>query len=216
MSSTKLAKISETQKAIVAQLQQNMMVDAGDLEIPRLNVVQKTSNIDAPFGSLVIDKQFVLADPGQKISCIPINTMKGWVEDLPFGEGEPQRAYNEADKDTLQKNSNFKILEFAEVVLGFPQPEESETADEAYPHIVGGKNYAIGKIYVQKGAYRFVFKKLATFLQCNPTLPLFWVNWSITTMEKTSGMNTWFEPMLSNSTSETTEAERDWATKFVI
>ena len=39
-----------------------MMIEPSDIEIPRINVVQKTSEIDAPFGSIVLDKQFVIAE----------------------------------------------------------------------------------------------------------------------------------------------------------
>ena len=51
-------------------------------------MVQKTSEIDAPFGSIVLDKQFVIAEPETDVLAVPVSVIKGWREDIPYDDDE--------------------------------------------------------------------------------------------------------------------------------
>jgi hypothetical protein len=52
--------IAQTSNMITNQ--SGLMIDSSDIDIPRVNVVQKTSDIDAPTGSLVLAKLYVAKD----------------------------------------------------------------------------------------------------------------------------------------------------------
>ena len=43
-------------------------ISSTDIDVPRVNIVQKTSEIEAPLGAVVLDKQHVLAEADEAIS----------------------------------------------------------------------------------------------------------------------------------------------------
>ena len=132
----------------------SMMIEPSDIEIPRINVVQKTSEIDAPFGSIVLDKQFVIAEPETAIATIPISGIKGWREDIPYDDDErPRIARSQEERDEIAKTSDYPMLEFADITMLFEKPDKTDVG-AAYPFPIGDKLYALGRINVAKDAYR--------------------------------------------------------------
>ena len=149
----------------------SMMIEPSDIEIPRINVVQKTSEIDAPFGAIVLDKQFVIAEPETAIATIPISVIKGWREDIPYDDDEmPRIARSQEERDEIAKTSDYPMLEFADITMLFEKPDKTDVG-AAYPFPIGDKLYALGRINVAKDAYRQTFKRLATFTLFNPETP---------------------------------------------
>ena len=111
----------------------SMMIEPSDIEIPRINVVQKTSEIDAPFGSIVLDKQFVIAEPETAVVAIPISVIKGWREDIPYDDDEmPRIAHSQEERDEIAKTSDYPMLEFADITLLFEKPDKTDVG-AAYP-----------------------------------------------------------------------------------
>ena len=101
-------------------------LDSSDIDIPRVNVVQKTSDITgpdgepAPFGSLVLDKRYILAQPEEAIHVVPLIAQKAWREDVPFDSDDVPRIANTVEeKNQLSLDSEYGILEFAEITLLF-------------------------------------------------------------------------------------------------
>ena len=45
-------------------------ISSTDIDVPRVNIVQKTSEIEAPLGAVVLDKQHVLAEADEAISVL--------------------------------------------------------------------------------------------------------------------------------------------------
>ena len=52
-------EVVEVKKNELAGAQQ-LSITPSDIDIPRLNIVQKTSSIDGPVGSVVLDKTHIL------------------------------------------------------------------------------------------------------------------------------------------------------------
>jgi hypothetical protein len=108
-------------------------IDASDIDIPRINVVQKTSDITcrdgepAPYGSLVLDKSVVLAQPETPIKVIPLIATKQWREDIPYDSDDvPRIAGSEAEKNQLALDSEYNLIEFAEITFLFEGNDDVE------------------------------------------------------------------------------------------
>jgi hypothetical protein len=192
----------------------SMMIERSDIEIPRINVVQKTSEIDAPFGSIVLDKQFVIAAPETAVAAIPISVIKGWREDIPYDDDEvPRLAYSQEERDEIGKTSDYPMLEFADITLALEKPEKPE-AEAAFPFPIGDKFYALGRINVAKDAYRQTFKRLATFTLFNPETPPSTRYWDFTSALISRGKYSWYAPSLTFTDKETSEAIQKFANNF--
>ena len=193
----------------------NMMIEPSDIEIPRINVVQKTSEIEAPFGSVVLDKQFVIADPESAVPCIPVSVTKGWREDIPYDEDEvPRIAHAPEERDEIAKTSDYSMLEFADITLLFEKPDKTDVG-AAYPFPIGDKLYALGRINVAKDAYRQTFKRLATFTLFNPDTPPSTRVWDFTSAVISRGKYSWYAPSLTFTDKESSEAVQKFCSTFL-
>jgi len=168
---------------------------AQDIDIPRLNVIQKMSEIEGPIGSVVIDKDSVLLEAEQKTPVVVIGAIKRWKEDVPFGEDYmPKIVSNEADAKSLAVESSYDITEFAEIILLIPQVGDD---DAMFPYPIGDNNYQIGRITVQKDAYRMTYKRLFTFSTFNPDVPVSSRFWNFGTELMSKGKYSWYVPTLA-------------------
>jgi len=178
-----------------------MSASYGDIDIPRLNVIQKMSEIEGPIGSVVLDKDSVLLEAGKKLNVVVVGAIKKWKEDVPYGdEYMPKIANTEAEAKALAADSDYEILEFAELVLLIPQPGDDDTH---FPYPIGDKNYQIGRITVQKDAYRLTYKRLFTFQTFNRAVPISSRLWTFSSDLMTKGKYSWFTPSLSITKEET-------------
>lgn len=173
-----------------------------DIEIPRLNVIQKMSTIEGPTGSVTIDKESVLLEAEQKVPVIVVGALKRWKEDIPYDEDKIPRFANTKDEaDKLAAESDYEVLEFAELVILIPQVEGAD--DELFPYPIGDNNYQLGRLTVQKDAYRMTYKRLFTFQTFNPTMPVAARQWLFGTELMSKGKYTWYVPTLSVTKQET-------------
>tara|TARA_Y100001938_G_C7953142_1_gene360312 strand:+ start:51 stop:764 length:714 start_codon:yes stop_codon:yes gene_type:complete len=202
---------AESNTAIVSKDASNVSIfnenvfDASDIEIPRLNVIQKMSQIEGDVGSVSIDKDAQLVPASTKVPVIVVGGMKRWQEDIPFEEeGIPKTAMTKEESMKLAQESDYKVIELAEIVLLIPQ---NDLADEGlFPFPIGEENFAIGKMTVQKDAYRMTYKRMKTFELFNGDTPVHTVYWKFSTELMTKGRYSWFVPTLT-STKETTPKE---------
>lgn len=199
MSKTEVIESNATNALAVSALPDT--IEASDIDIPRVNVVQKTSDFtcrdgeDAPLGALVLDKTFILADPEENILVTPVNAIKYWTEDVPYDNDKDiaKVVGTIEEKNKLKLTSKFPIMEFAEITFLF----EGNDDVEAFPLPLGKKNYAIGKLRVQKDAYRQVFKRLTTFGLYNKKTPVHKRLWNLKSTLLTRGKYSWYCPLLA-------------------
>jgi len=204
--------ITKTETAIANV--SGLSIDASDIEIQRINVVQKMSDIKASSGSLVLDKKHVLLDPEQAGKAIIIKAIKGWKEDVPFDSDViPRVAMSPERKEQLEAESDYPILEFADIVLLIEQPEDNED-EEAFAFPIGDKNYALAKLYVAKDAYRQTFKRIATFAAFNRTTSIQSIYWKFQTQLMEKGKYSWFVPSLTNTNDKAPEAVNEFLKTF--
>ena len=197
MSKETNTNIKEVDSAALAVASHEAAIDAEDIDIPRLNVIQKMSSSEFDHGSLVLDKHHEIVQAETKIPCIVLGAIKKWKEDIPFDTDEmPIIVDTKEAMLELKNNSEYDILEFAEIIMMFPQPEDNEDS-EAFPYPIGDTNYCIGKIYVQKDAYRKTYKSLMTFAAFNRSLSVSSRYWTFEAQVFSKGKYSWFVPTLS-------------------
>jgi len=200
----------------VAAVGQPLTIDAEDIDIPRLNVVQKMSTGDFEHGSLILDKTHEILPRETKGHCIILGAIKKWKEDIDFDSDEMPIIVETKEKmEILKRESDYDILEFAEIILMFAQPEGNED-DDAFPFPIGDTNYCMGKIYVQKDAYRKTYKALMTFAAFNQGLPLNSRLWNFESQIMSKGKYSWYVPTLSVTKEHVPEAVADFANAFHI
>ena len=193
-----------------------LKIDAEDIDIPRLNVVQKMSTGDFEHGSLILDKAHEILPRETKGQCIILGAIKKWKEDIDFDSDEmPRIVGTKQEMEELKRDSDYDILEFAEIILMFAQPEGNED-DDAFPFPIGDTNYCMGKIYVQKDAYRKTYKALMTFAAFNQGLPLNSRLWNFESQIMSKGKYSWYVPTLSVTKEHVPEAVADFANAFHI
>lgn len=207
--------IAEAPKSeLAASNASGIAIASSDIDVPRINVVQKTSDIEAPLGAVVLDKQHTLAEADQTVPVTVLSVMKGWRENIDYDSDEiPQVAYTQEDANRIEQNSEYEMLEFAEITLLFQQPEGNDD-EAAYPFAIGDNNYAIGRINVAKDAYRQTFKRLATFAAFNPKASLQHRIWDFRSSLISRGKYSWFAPSLAISQAEPTEDVKAFVETF--
>jgi hypothetical protein len=208
--STEVATVKKDQIAN----QSGLSIDAADIDIQRINIVQKTSDIEAAVGSVVLDKKYVLLKAEETTEVVVLSALKGWREDIPYDDdGIPRIAYTQEEKESLASQSDYDMLEFAEIVLLFPQPKEG-VDDDTYPYPIGERQYAMGKLNVAKDAYRQTYKRLATFAAFNRTTPLQSRLWNFQSGIITKGKYSWYAPSLSITQNSPDPAVIEFASTF--
>lgn len=183
-----------------------------DIEIPRLNVIQKMSQIDAPTGAVVIDKEDVLLEAEERTNIIIVSASKRWKEDVPFDEEVvPKIVLTEPEAKQLESESDYDVIEFAELVMLIPQTGED---DSLFPYPIGDTNYQLGRLTVQKDAYRLTYKKLFTFAFLNRETPPSAIYWDFGTELMTKGKYSWYVPTLNSTKIATPEVVTEFIKGF--
>lgn len=202
---TQIVTNINTELATQGSTDGGFVVSLEDVDVPRLNVIQKMSSIDGPIGGIVIDKTDVLIEKDNRIDVVIGHTKKGWRENVPFGSDEmPRMAWSEAERADVENDSEYgKMVVFADITLLIPQPEGAD--EDIYQYPIGDKNYALGVINVSKDGYKFTYKKLNTFQLFNSALPIAAKVWSFGTELITKGQHSWFIPTLKPTAQDSPE-----------
>ena len=199
-------ELVKTESFLSAQSENSgFIVALEDIDVPRLNIIQKMSSIEGPIGGIVIDKTDTLVDKDDRCDVVVAHTKKGWRENVPFGTDElPQIAWSEQDRNELQSSTEYgDLVVFADITFLIPQPDGAE--DDLYQYPIGDTNYALGVINVAKDGYKFTYKKINTFQLFNHKLPVSAKIWSFGSELITKGQHSWFIPTLKPTSNNSPE-----------
>ena len=153
------------------------------------------SEVEGDVGSVVLDKIEQILDAKEQTKVIIMSAVKRFKEDIPYdSDAIPQIVNTQAEADALALTSDYPILEFADITILIPQP--AGVSDDLFPYEIDGINYQLGKLTVQKDAYRMTFKRLYTFHVMNRSVPLATRYWNFGTELITKGKYSWYVPTL--------------------
>lgn len=208
---------AKKQELAVPSMPPRLVISAEDIEIPRLNVIQGSSEIDGDEGALVINRTQTIMQTGGFLSVIPLTAQKGWAEDVPFGSNEIARiAHSAEEKAAIAEDSQYGTVEFADITVLIPEPEGiGEDAVDAFPFPIGETSYAMGKLHVRKAAYRNTYKRLGLFQAMNPDAPLCKNHWKFCANQVTANRNSWYIPQMTVTKVETDQDVIDFVSRIL-
>lgn len=183
----------------------NSGFNSEDFHIPRLNCIQKMSEIEGHPGDIVLDRRAAILKPGNKLPVTVVSISKSWTEKVPF-EGEHKAKYANTPEQAaeLKRESNFPIIPVADIVLLVPYDPsvssiDEEEAAELFPFLVGDTAYQLAKLTVQSFAYDHTFKIVNSFHTGNPNLTLTGQSWNLGSLLLERGRYSWYVPVLGRS-----------------
>jgi len=206
---------TEKENSSLAEVPSHINIDMEDIDIPRINVVQATSQLDGPQGSLLHNKEDVLAEKDVELDVVVVTAKKGWRQDIPYGTSDelPEIAWTRDRADMVAENGDYPMLEFAEITFLIRKPDDAED-DGAYTIPIGGVDYAIGSLNVAKNAYRSTYKRITTFAAFNKGVNLSSRVFKLKSELMTKGRNSWYSPTLRVSKDEAGEDVREFLESF--
>ena len=211
---TKLAE-KKKQEIIEPLEAPKLVISAEDFTIPRMNLIQKISNIEGPVGGYVLDRKHVVLDKDQSTLAVIVKADKFWRENVPYESDQIARiAHTEAQKKAIEADSDpsSRMIKCVDFVLLIAQPKGAD--DEMFPYDLGGTNYALVNFQTQKDGFDFTFGRLATSQLANPDIPLCGKAWSFQSELLTKGKNSWFVPTLEATKVITSDEVRDFVVRI--
>ncbi len=207
------------------------VIDAGDLVLPHLNIVQKVGDLSNLFtpGTILLNSNLVLVDaPKPNADSAPVRILVvGWkeklfIEKLPFGtkggrifKAEKQVVDAGGTLDYNESKATGKQL-YQRSLTGLILVEQPAGLDAtAFPNEFNGKNYALA-LYTMKGtSYTTGAKPILSARKvghCREGLRAGW--WTIQSKLKSTEGNFYFGPVLRPQ-EKSDPALRAWLTDLL-
>ena len=210
----KKEEIVEVNTGVATPVESNLefRIDPSDINIPYYAIKSALSQYDAgELGDLVVDKTYVVAKGGEPVEISIIKMIKGWEEDVKFGNPK-ERVYSMEARDELAARSPNELKEFAEITFAIEKPEDGD--DGAYPFPIGDKFYTIGILTVKNYALVNTYKRVCTLASFNPSMALGDKKWKLTVNHVQGKNNDWWQPELAVTQEESPQAIIDFVASF--
>lgn len=145
-------------------------ISASDLRLPRVNLVQKMSELAETFkfGDLVFEKSIRLGGIDNPIPVTVLRLRKQYQQDLPYGSEVMPLVFDRVEEVRAAGGSVIRgaadyYAEIAHIQMAVPAPAgASETELEFFPYHFGEQNYALAVMTVSRSAYGTLAKPLIT------------------------------------------------------
>lgn len=198
----------------------NAGFNAEDFRVPRLNCIQKMSEIAGTPGDVVLDRRATILKPGNKLPVTVVSIRKSWIEKVPYDdEYTPRVARTPEEKAELEATSSRQIVPRADIVVLLPHDPASgideEEAAELFPFLIGDTAYQLGMLTVQSFAYDYTFKILNSFHVGNPGKKLQEQTWNLSSTLLERGKYSWYVPTLGRSTTPTSPEVLDFVDRLL-
>ena len=182
--------------------------DASDINLPRINIVAKTSAlVDEGFtpGAIVLNKEATLTLKDKPLRVIVTNMMKQYQEDVAWGSEELPKVFNTEEEVhtagySLEWGSPNFCRPIAHITMLIQAPEGlEEDALELFPYENDGNYYALAIYTASKSAYKPTAKEIATYAAFAKGSGVWTTAWSFTSKLRTEGDVSWFAPVMKRS-----------------
>lgn len=172
----------------------------GDIQIPRLSLVQKSGTLadEFPKGAFVFNKELVIGDGNQPFDITVLSARKYYQEDLPFGESDELPRVFERLEDaraagfTTDWDSNLpRVKEAADLVVLIPVPLEYATVR------FNDRGYTRALWTLVSSAYNSAAKPIVTAAVCGHLREgIHRGGWDVTSALRTNQRNSWYVPVV--------------------
>lgn len=181
-------------------------VDAGDIRLPRINLVQKTGKLGEAFaaGSFVFNKDILLSNGSEPFDLVALRIRKQYQEDLPYDPDGPQPKVFNTSEEVRQAGGHFNFDEkkgyYKEVahilnIVGCP-PKVTDEQRDYFMFEHAGVLYALAMWTVTGSGYTSVAKTLFTAAAGHLRGGLQGGQWLVTAEKRSNARNSWYTPVL--------------------
>lgn len=202
-------------------------IDASDLRLPRLNLVNPTSTLateqDFPVGGFVVEKELIVAERDGSLDVVVLHMRKRFQQKLPWGEqrDEPPIICN-TKEEVLENGGTLNYSQeaidderyyqkMADFVLALRAPDDlPEEELHRFPLEMGGSRWGRFVFTVAGGSYATFAVPVITARQGKlRALGLPGGVWSLSSVKKSGKGNVWYVPAVkfSQIIDETEELE---------
>ena len=183
-------------------------VDAGDIRLPRINLVQKSGELGDLFspGSFVFNREIQLSDGKEPMELVALRIRKQYQEALEYDpDGPSPKVFNTSAEvreagghfnyDAKDEGGYYKEIAHILCLIEAPKNASEEQRDFfIYEH--DGRNYALAMWTVTGGAYTAVAKTLFTAAAGHLRAGLHLGKWTIVSTKKSNGSCSWYVPAI--------------------
>lgn len=176
-------------------------VSQNDIVHPSLNIVHPVGPLSEEFtpGQVVIDRQFVVAEPEKPVNLTFLAFRKFFLENVPYGGDAQAREFN-SEEDLKAAGLHTNWVDNTKPPAG-PAGDaliavESTSENPLFPFTFGGKHYAIVKWRMTGGSYNRAGKLVLTASQWNLKDGLHNGSWALSTRRDKVGANFVWLPVL--------------------
>lgn len=178
-------------------------ITSGDIKLPRLNLVQKTSEaVDAGFrpGDILFKSGDAIIPLALPSEVVVLNLRKQYQEDVPYGSDiKPRVVDTSAELRALGGSTEWgaenKWNEIAHVQVLFAAPDDTpEDLLELFPYEFEGKSYARAMMTLAKSSFTKGAKPIITAFSSHLRGRHWTGKWKLESKKQTGGGNTWYTP----------------------
>lgn len=187
---------------------------AKDIRLPRLNLVQKTSDaVDAGFrpGDILFKAGDAIIPLKLPTEATVLNLKKVYQEDVPYGSDIKPRVFDTAQEvrengGSTEWGAENKFNEMAHIQLLFAAPDDTpEEMLDLFPYEFDGKSHAVAMITLTKSSYTAAAKPVITALMSHLRGKHWHGKWALGSDKKSGGGNSWYVPTLKANGRHTPE-----------
>ena len=187
-------------------------VDASDVRIPRINLIQKSSELAevegwAP-GDIAFAKEVRLLPFGQTGKVTFLHLRRQFQQYLPWGSTDRPQVFNTREEvEAAGGSTAFKAANeyrpIAHLTMLIEQPEisgdDSSALESYFPLTFNGKNYSLAMWTVGSTAYNNVAKELISAASMFLRNGIHRVAWELSVRKERSGTNTFMVPSIKRA-----------------
>jgi len=184
-------------------------MNASDVRIPRINLLQKSSELAEEDGwnpgDIAFAKEVKLVPFGSAAKVSFLHLRRQYQQHLEWGSQEKPLVYDTreevfANGGSLQYNAANEYRPIAHLTMLIEQPADADESDEAYfPLAFDGKQYSLAMWTVGSSAYTSVAKELMTAASIFLKDGIHKVAWELTVENKKSGTNSFMVPKVKQA-----------------
>jgi hypothetical protein len=184
-------------------------IDAEDIKLPRINLVQSTSAIADDFtpGALVLDKEVELGDETHPIQLVTLWGKKLYQQKLPFGESDESPLVfqtrkevkewggtTEWSKEAIEDHRYFENLAHFVVAVRCPD-EASEDLAAHFDLEIGDELWTRVAFTVNGSSYNAFGKQMITAAQTAGADGIWSRSWEVKPEKRSNARGRWFVPV---------------------
>lgn len=179
-----------------------------DIKLPRLNLVQKTSEaVDAGVarpGDILFKSGDALLPLSRPTEITILHLDKKYQEDVPYGSGVQAKIFNTAAEvrengGSTEWGAENRYKEMANVQILFPAPADTpEEMLDLFPYEFEGQSYAVAMMTLTGSAYTNAAKPIITAFMTRLRGKHWTGKWTLDSEKKTGGGNSWYAPKVSS------------------